>query len=191
VNHTTSIIVKLAAVAVVAAVVYTWVGAAAPPAQPQPLDPVNMPVAETPELDQLWRRIANDPEAPAWKRRLIEPIQNRGVSSFQAKVTMYCPANSIDPQGGGAYGAWHGIRLRRGHCAVGCTTRAVPYGTVLYCPDVIDHLLIAVDCGPGVNGSNRLDICLPNPTEYLAADRHNWKMYPCWVLGKVSAAEAR
>ena len=83
--------------------------------------------------------------------------------------------------------------MRKGHVAVGTTRKAAPYGTILYCPDAVDHLLIVVDCGPGVNGRDRLDICLPDVGEYLAFDKAglSWAKRPCWILGSVSNEQAR
>lgn len=142
-----------------------------------------------PALEQLCQRL-DSPKTPQWKRDLLPRIRARTIGMFEARVTLYCPNNPIDPLGGGAWGAW-GPRLRRGHCAVGTTRRAAPYGTVLYCPSVMDHLQVVVDCGPGVQGSDRIDICEPDPEAYLALDRHNWKRYPCWVLGRVTKEQVR
>jgi hypothetical protein len=142
-------------------------------------------------LSALAARIEQDPLAPSWKRELAARVRARTIGRFEARVTLYCPNNPIDPLGGGAWAAWGGLRLRRGHCAVGTTVRAAPYGTVLYVPDVIDHLQIVVDCGPGVNGADRLDICEPDPERYLALDRCNWRRFPCWRLGRITQAQAR
>ena len=149
-------------------------------------------------LAALADRIEADPAQPQWKRELVPRIRARTIGRFEARITVYCPDSLADPWGGGPNGAWSQKgtgrvhRLREGHCAVGTKTRAVPYGSVLYCPNVIDHLLIVVDCGPGVNGRDRLDVCFSDKTEFLAADKaHNDKTYPCWVLGHVSWEEAR
>lgn len=131
------------------------------------------------------------PGTPAWKAALIPRIRERRIGRFEAVITLYCPANSVDPLGGGPFAAWHGLRLRRGHCAVGTRVRAVPLSTILYCPEVIDCLQVAVDTGPGVNGANRLDLCEPDSNRYLALDSHNWQRRTTWVLGRVDWRDAR
>jgi len=140
-------------------------------------------------LERLLERL-EAPGTPQWKRDLVPAIRARTIGRVEARVTYYCPNNPIDPLGGGAWSAW-GPRLRKGHAAVGTTRRLAPYGTVLYCPGALDHLLVVVDCGPGVQGWDRLDVCLPDAGEYLAADRLNWTTQICWVLGKVGKEEAR
>ncbi len=141
-------------------------------------------------LEGLLARL-EAPGMPAWKAALIPRIRERRIGRFEAVITLYCPANSVDPLGGGAFAAWHGLRLRRGHCAVGTRVRAAPLGTILYCPEVIDCLQIAIDTGPGVNGANRLDLCEPDSNRYLALDSHNWQRRTTWVLGRVDWRDAR
>jgi hypothetical protein len=142
-------------------------------------------------LAALAARIEQDPLAPPWKKELAARVRARTIGRFDAMVTIYCPNNSIDPLGGGAWAAWGGLRLRRGHCAVGTTVRAAPYGTVLYVPGVVDHLQIVTDCGPGVNGSDRLDICEPDPERYIALDRCNWRRHTAWRLTRLTLDQVR
>jgi len=145
-------------------------------------------------LEGLLARL-EAPGTPAWKAALIPRIRERRIGRFMAQVTIYCPNSPADPLGGGAFGAWSfrgkDIPLRRGHCAVGTTVRAAPFGSVLYCPAVVDCLQIVVDKGPGVNGKDRIDICEPNEDRYFALDWANWKRFPCWRLGTVEWEDAR
>ena len=140
-------------------------------------------------LKRLLLRL-DDPRQPQWKRDLAPMIRERRIGRFEARVTMFCPANPVDPLGGGAFAAW-GMRLRRGHAAVGTRVQAAPFGTVLYCPSVIDHLLVIVDTGPGVQGRTRIDVCEPDPSCYRALDWANGTRQPCWRLGRVGRREAR
>ena len=140
-------------------------------------------------LEALLARL-KAPGTPQWKRDLVPMIRDRKIGRTEAVVTYYCPGNAVDPLGGGVWGAW-GVRLRKGHAAVGTTRRLAPYGSIVYCPGALDHLLIITDCGPGVDRIDRLDVCLPDTNEYLAHDDRNWRRYPCWVLGRVGKEQAR
>lgn len=140
-------------------------------------------------LERLCARL-EAPGTPQWKRDLLGPIRERRIGRVGAVVTYYSPNNPADPLGGGAWGAW-GVRLRKGHAAVGTSRRLAPYGSVVYCPGALDHLLVIVDCGPGVNREDRLDVCVPDTDEYRSLDARNWQTYPCWILGKVGKREAR
>ena len=42
-----------------------------------------------------------------------------------------------------------------------------------------------------IQGADRIDLCEPDPEAYLALDRHNWRMYLCWILWRIGKEEAR
>jgi len=155
------------------------------------LGPCRPARAALPEpLERLCARL-EQPGTPQWKRALIAPIRERRIGRVEAVITYYSPNNPEDPLGGGPFAAWGGLRLRKGHAAVGTTRRLAPYGSVVYCPGALDHLLVIVDCGPGVNRADRLDVCIPDTREYLALDSRNWRRYPCWIVGRVGREQAR
>lgn len=160
----------------------------------QPTNPLPAP------LELLCQRIeAQGLAAPKWKRDLLSKIRARAIGKRRLRVTAYSP-DDIDPQGGGIWGAWpeyrkaHGqsIRLHEGHCAVGQYAKAYPYGTILFCPDATEHLLVVVDCGPAVRG-NQIDVCYPVAADYLAACARgiDGSRHDCWKLGRITPEEAR
>jgi hypothetical protein len=126
--------------------------------------------------------------------RYVREAASRALThpeEFAARLTVFQPripgVRHIDRQGGGSSPAWSALRrrLRDGDCAA---WPGLPFGTLVWCAG---RLLVVADRGPGVQGHGRLDVCVTDPGAYRKADVLNVRRCPAWIVGHITAKDAR